>query len=139
MSAKDLYHDAVRNALVKDGWEITHDPLRVKWRRSRTLQIDLGARKTLAAIKDGKKIAVEVKSFIIPADMDALYNAVGQFLIYRAALEEVEPDREIFLAIRAAAYEEHFMDELGEKFRAKHGIKLIVIDQTKEEILRWIP
>ena len=139
MSARDLYHDAVKNALVKDGWEITHDPLRVKWRRSRTLQVDLGARKTLAAVKEGKKIAVEVKSFISTTDLEALYNAVGQFLVYREALEEVEPDREIFLAIRDAAYEEHFMDELGEKFRAKHGIKLIVIDEIKEEILRWIP
>jgi len=29
MSAKDLYHDNVVNALVKEGWTITHDPLRI--------------------------------------------------------------------------------------------------------------
>lgn len=28
--AKDLYHNAVRNALIKDGWTITHDPLRLE-------------------------------------------------------------------------------------------------------------
>ena len=26
MPAKDIYHDAARNALLKDGWTITHDP-----------------------------------------------------------------------------------------------------------------
>ncbi|MBA4182514.1 MAG: fatty-acid synthase, partial [Acidobacteria bacterium] len=27
MPAKDIYHDTVKNALIKDGWTITHDPL----------------------------------------------------------------------------------------------------------------
>jgi hypothetical protein len=30
MPAKDVYHDAVRNALVKDGWTITADPYPIK-------------------------------------------------------------------------------------------------------------
>ncbi|NET52795.1 MAG: hypothetical protein F6K09_30225 [Merismopedia sp. SIO2A8] len=28
--AKDLFHDVVRRALIKDGWDITDDPLFVK-------------------------------------------------------------------------------------------------------------
>ncbi len=31
MPARDIYHNAVRNALIKDGWTITHDPLRLVW------------------------------------------------------------------------------------------------------------
>ncbi|MEB3282115.1 MAG: element excision factor XisH family protein [Lyngbya sp.] len=31
MPAKDFYHDTVKNALIKDGWRITNDPLRLKW------------------------------------------------------------------------------------------------------------
>jgi hypothetical protein len=27
MPQRDIYHDAVKNALIKDGWEITADPL----------------------------------------------------------------------------------------------------------------
>ena len=27
MPRRDLYHDIVKNALVKAGWSITHDPL----------------------------------------------------------------------------------------------------------------
>ena len=29
------YHDAVKNALIQDGWTITHDPLKLPWGRSR--------------------------------------------------------------------------------------------------------
>jgi hypothetical protein len=31
MPAKDIYHDTVKNALIKDGWTITHDPLVLRW------------------------------------------------------------------------------------------------------------
>lgn len=43
MPARDLYHDTVKNALVKDGWTITHDPLRLRLRRGKSLFVDLGA------------------------------------------------------------------------------------------------
>ncbi len=29
MPAKDIYHDTVKKALIKDGWKITHDPLKL--------------------------------------------------------------------------------------------------------------
>jgi hypothetical protein len=28
--AKDLFHDAVKNSLIKDGWQITDDPFLLK-------------------------------------------------------------------------------------------------------------
>ncbi|MEH2242869.1 MAG: element excision factor XisH family protein [Nostoc sp.] len=31
MPAKDIYHDAVKNSLIKEGWIITDDPLHLKW------------------------------------------------------------------------------------------------------------
>lgn len=48
MSAKDVFHEAVKNALIKDEWEITHDPLSVKLIK-RNLFIDLGAEKIIGA------------------------------------------------------------------------------------------
>ncbi len=30
MSARDIFHNAVKTALQKDGWVITHDPLTVE-------------------------------------------------------------------------------------------------------------
>ena len=63
MSARDLYHTNIRNALIKDGWTITDDPLRLRWGK-KDMYVDLGAHKLLTAEKDKRKIAVEVKSFV---------------------------------------------------------------------------
>lgn len=55
MPARDLYHDAVVNALIADGWEITHDPLSLSY-GGKDLYVDLGAeRATIAAEKEGQK------------------------------------------------------------------------------------
>jgi hypothetical protein len=39
MTAKDIYHDTVKKALIKSGWKITHDPLVLKW-GSKDLYVD---------------------------------------------------------------------------------------------------
>jgi XisH protein len=63
MPARDIYHNTVRNALVKDGWTITHDPYTLPFGDQKP-QVDLGAEMPLAAEKEGRKIAVEVQSFL---------------------------------------------------------------------------
>ncbi len=53
MPAKDLYHDIVKNALIKDGWTITHEPYNLNNELfSRILMIDLGAERLIAAEKE---------------------------------------------------------------------------------------
>lgn len=47
MSAKDKFHDAVKQGLENDGWKITHDPLRIEFGEEDKIQIDLGAEKVL--------------------------------------------------------------------------------------------
>ena len=47
MPARDTYHMTVRNALVKDGWTITHDPFRLSW-GGKDMYVDLGAERLLA-------------------------------------------------------------------------------------------
>lgn len=61
--AKDLFHDVVKTALIKDGWHITDDPFFMKV-GGVDFFIDLGAEKIIAAERDNQKIAVEIKSFI---------------------------------------------------------------------------
>jgi hypothetical protein len=56
MPAKDIFHNAVKNALIKDGWTITHDPLRLTW-GGKDMYVDLGAERLLAAEKAGQQIA----------------------------------------------------------------------------------
>ena len=40
MSARDIYHENVKAALVKDRWTITHDPLRLSFER-KNVYVDL--------------------------------------------------------------------------------------------------
>ena len=62
MPQYDLYHDAVKQALIKDGWTITDDPFIIEFKGLR-LYVDLGAERTIAAERGEQKIVVEVKSF----------------------------------------------------------------------------
>ncbi len=96
--AKDLFHQTVKQALIKEGWTITQDPLTIRIDRVR-LEIDLGAEKVFAAEKDGRKIAVEIKGFINPSNVNDFHNALGQFLSYRLALQMTEPQRVLYLAV----------------------------------------
>lgn len=52
MSAKDKFHDFVKDSLEEEGWQITHDPLRIEFGEEDKLQIDLGAEKVLGAQKE---------------------------------------------------------------------------------------
>lgn len=136
MAAKDKVHDHVVQALKKDGWAITHDPFKILWKK-RKLFVDLGAEKLIAAQKDSKKIAVEVKSFIGASDLDDLYQAIGQFILYRQAMRLVAPERVLFLAIDLQVFKLLFDDEDGEALRANESINLLVFDKQTEEVVLW--
>jgi hypothetical protein len=41
MPAPDIYHHVVKNALIKDGWTITHDPYTLTFGQ-RNVFVDLG-------------------------------------------------------------------------------------------------
>jgi hypothetical protein len=84
--AKDKFHYSVKEALIKDGWGITSDPLAVSIGIS-TIEIDLAAELAIGAENDGYKIAVEVKSFISKSPISEFHMAMGQYGDYREALE----------------------------------------------------
>jgi hypothetical protein len=138
MPARDRYHDQVKNALIKDGWTITQDPLHVKWAR-KDMFIDLGAERILAAQKGTRKIAVEVKSFLGLSDMAELEQAIGQYTIYHEVLSRVDPDRSLFLAVDEEVYVNLFEDSIGKLLVDNRGIQLIVFDPQTETIRQWLP
>jgi hypothetical protein len=102
MPAKDTYHDAVRAALIRDGWTITHDPYTILFGLD-NLYADLGAEKTLGAERGDEKIAVEIKSFLGTSGLRDFELALGQFLFYRTLIDRTEPERTLFLAVPADA------------------------------------
>ncbi|MGI0480849.1 XisH family protein [Geminocystis sp. CENA526] len=137
MSAKDRFHQVLKNALEKDKWIITHDPLRLKFGNV-NFQIDLGAEKIIAAEKDKQKIAIEIKSFLNPSAINDFYSALGQFLSYRIALESFEPERTLYLAIPFDTYKTFFQFEFTQIAINKYQIPLIIYDPISEVIIEWI-
>ena len=137
MSAKDIFHNKVKNALVKDGWTITDDPYSLKWDNGENLLIDLAAERVIAAEKDNEKIAVEIKTFIGKSTMFDLHLAVGQFMVYQIALEEKEPDRILFLAVPMEVFQEIFLKPKASKLTERVDLKIIGFDVEKEEIVKW--
>ena len=137
MPAKDTYHNNVRTALEKDGWTITNDPLTLEI-GGRSLFVDLGAEKIFAAEKQGRKIAVEVKSFLAASPVHDLEEALGQYIVYEDILEVSEPERNIYLAVREEVYLDIFSEPIGQLLLRKKRLKLIIFDSSKEIIVRWI-
>jgi hypothetical protein len=133
-----VYHDCVRRALVKDGWTITHDPLVVPFRRT-DLYVDLGAESSLGAERDGRKIAVEIKSFRGTSEILDLEQALGQYRLYRFVLARREPERVCFLAVSRDVYDELFTDTEMSDLISAEEVCLVIFDPTNETIWKWIP
>ncbi len=136
MSAKDLFHDAVRHALEKDKWKITSDPPFLRF-GGVDMYIDLGAELLLSAERDSEKIAVEIKSFISASATTEFSTALGQFLKYQLALEEEQPDRLLYLAIPLDAYRSFFTLELPRRLIERYKVRLIIYDPAAEVIVKW--
>ena len=138
MPARDRFHNQVRNALLQDGWTITHDPLRLRW-GTKDMFVDLGAERLLAAEKGQRKIAVEIKSFVGLSEMADLEQAIGQYVVYREVLARVEPDREMFLAVNDEIFVNLFEEPIGRLLLENGQVRLVVFDAQTEVIKQWIP
>jgi len=136
--ARNIYHDAVVHALTADGWRITDDPMSVEY-GDQNIYVDLGtARATLGAEKAGRKIAVEVQSFLSLSPLRDLEEAVGQYKVYETILAESKPDRQIYMAVPIRVYEGVLSQKFGHLIVSRLGVRLLVFDHRQPRIVRWI-
>lgn len=134
--AKDLYHNLVKEALIKDGWTITADPYRLKWNPE--WQIDLGAEKLISAEKENQQIAVEIKSFLKSSFPNEFHSVLGQYISYFHALSNTDKNRILFLAIPSETWHIHFQLEGIKSIINQYRIKIIVYNIISKEIEQWI-
>lgn len=134
--AKDLFHYAVKNALIKEQWVITADPLTIKIDRVK-LEIDVAADKVFAAEKADRKIAVEIKSFLNPSAITDFHAALGQFLNYRLALHMSETDRSLYLAVPEDTFNSFFQEIFIQEAIKLYQVKLVVYNPVQEVITLW--
>lgn len=138
MPALDIFHNLVKQALIRAEWKITHDPFPLKWKK-RNLSIDLGAEKLFAAENKTDKIVVEVKSFLSESRIADLQRALGQYILYEEILKKTFPERKLYLAIPLTAYLELFEgDKFAQILLDNYRLNLIIYDSIGGEIVKWI-
>ncbi len=137
MPAKDIYHDAVKNSLTKDGWIILADSYFLQYEDAQ-LYADLLAEKTLLAEQNNRRIVVEIKSFINPSPMRDFELALGQYILYRDILDLSKKYYELYLAVKDTVFDSFFQRKSIKEIVKRHQIKFIIFNNEKEEIILWI-
>jgi hypothetical protein len=137
--------DLVVTALTRAGWTITDDPYVITY-GLQVLLIDLAANTEnqgrnlfVDATRDGHKIAVEIKAFAGESAVADLHQAVGQYVVYKLVLEQLEPDRIVYLAVTDAVYRKVFRRPLGQLIVQRLTLRLLVVNQSRMEVEQWVP
>ena len=137
MAKLDTIHDTVKNALIKDGWTITDDPYIIEYEEI-TLYADLAAERVIAAEREGRKIVVEIKSFISPSRTQDFKLALGQYNLSLGLLEVTAPDRKLYLAVSDHTYSNYFRQKAVQMIAERYQLALLVVNLEREEVVTWI-
>ena len=71
--------------------------------------------------------------------MSDLEKAIGQYIVYHDVLAQVEPGRELYLAVSAEVATGLFEEPIGELLLRNNRIRLLVFEPDAEAIVKWIP
>lgn len=90
--------------------------------------------------KTGEEIiVVEVKCFADErSDLDELYRAIGQCLIYRSVLKLKPISAKLYLAIPDIVYYRLFTTPVVSLTITEAQIKILIVDIDREEIVQWL-
>jgi hypothetical protein len=136
MPALDYCHPHIVHALEKDGWVVDDREVRVRT-GERTVYIDLFASRQANGSRQQILLA-EIKCF---PDRNSttrdLYIAVGQYIIYRAVLDEIGDTTTLYLVVPQTVYETIF-DTAVRRAISDNRIKVLVINIDTERIVQWI-
>jgi len=136
--AKDIYHQAIKNALVKDGWTITGDPYPLEY-EDLELYPDLAVEKFISETQRQRKIIIEIKSFISLSLVKDFELSLGQYIIYRDLIRLLQDEyQEIYLAIKDEVYNTFFQRKSIQVLAKLNQLALLVVNIEKEEIVQWI-
>lgn len=135
--ARDLLHECVREALIKDNWRITHDPYRISV-EDVGYEVDLGAERLIAATNGKEEILIEVKSFRGQSLTYEFHRALGQFNSYFVPLLEKDPNRTLFLAVPEEVFNSFFQKTLIQKTLKFYHLKILVFDPVQNSVVKWI-
>lgn len=137
MPRKDQIHEAVKNALVKDGWTILDDPYRIEYEDA-DVYADLRIEKMRSGNGMRRVLVIEIKEFAAISPMNRLEEALGQYQVYRSYLRQIAPEEQLYLAVDKASYDALFMRKSFQRIVADYALALLIVDIPQEEVVRWI-
>lgn len=141
MPQRDQIHEQVKQALTKNGWQVTDDPFVISY-GERFLFVDLGVTKQhsrfIGAQRKGSKIAVEIKEFRGKSAINNLEQAIGQYMLYQLLLKQLDPDRTVYLAVSHITFDEIFSEPVGELVIRDLPMNLLVVNTETCEVKQWI-
>lgn len=129
MKNKYNFHEVVKNALVKDGWNLKDENFQVSFGTG-----DVNDTETLMIFdKDQTEIAVISDTFLTASQMQDFHFFVGRYLSVRLLLQTKGFDFQLFSAVTASDFQSFYNKEILEK----EQILLIIYDFEKQKIIRW--
>jgi hypothetical protein len=135
MPAIDRHHDVVKRALIKAGWIIADEQIKIVV-DERSMFIDLEILKP----DTDMTLLIEVKElYTIPSPVEALASAIGKYVMYRTSLRYAGVEIPLYLAVSVEAYNGILSEKLGKLMLAEASVRLLVFDADQEVIVRWIP
>lgn len=135
MPVIDACEPQVIRAFEKAGWVVINHPFTIRLPDASHFYADVRLQHA-----DRQIIVVEVKCFPgTRSVLDEMYHAIGQCVVYQAALEKMDLPFNLYLALPLSVYELHLHPPTvlrSALFRAK--IRLVVINLELEEIASWL-
>ena len=132
MPASDRYHDTVVRCLTRAGWSTINEQYAVVLAESeddfRRLFIDIAAQSQAEQI-----VLIEVKS-LESSPIRQFMMLVGQYVVYRTALDYIGDTTPLYVAITEADYEIMIEQSLGQgviRDRLGEPIPFVVFDPTE--------
>lgn len=94
----------------------------------------------IRASKDSENLVVliEVKGFETPSPVEYLASATGKYSLYQAALDYLNIELPLYMAVPLAAYRGILSEEIGKQTLKHSRVKLLVFDPDHEEVVEWI-
>lgn len=138
MAAKDHCQPQIVKALQKAGWHVEKEQMMIDYSEERApLWADLRLSKHAS---NQEIIIVEVKCFQDERSyLSDLYQAIGQYQVYRTALDLRGQLAPLYLAIPQPIFEGLLAEPALRATLDRATIQLIVVELTQEEVVTWYP